>query len=200
VSYDFIVQQADVDKLVNKQVTRIGLSCIQSNGNQLKAYVQWICTVKVEVTLRLTVGQSLWLGVEPTLGLVTGYYFLSEGCCLKLEVLSLWGALSDERTGLQFAVQLLNSPSRAEPVTILYSIPAMYLFRGRLFWIKREILYINGHSPNRTWTYYVYNSNELSNLLQFGSESNKLNYVDCISVCSDIEKVSPLYIRILERG
>jgi hypothetical protein len=30
-------------------------------------------------------------------------------------------ALSDERTGLQFAVQSLNGPSRAEPVTILYS-------------------------------------------------------------------------------
>jgi hypothetical protein len=37
-------------------------------------------------------------------GLVTRYYFLSECCCLKFAVLFLWGALSDERTGLQFAV------------------------------------------------------------------------------------------------
>jgi hypothetical protein len=37
-------------------------------------------------------------------------------------VLFLWGALSDERTGLQFAVQSLNGPSRAEPVTILYCL------------------------------------------------------------------------------
>jgi hypothetical protein len=43
-------------------------------------------------------------------------------CCLKFEVLFLWGALSDERTGLQFAVQSLNGPSRAEPVTILYCL------------------------------------------------------------------------------
>jgi hypothetical protein len=44
--------------------------------------------------------KSVCLGVEPTLGLVTGYYFLAEGCCLKVEVLCLRGALSDERTGL----------------------------------------------------------------------------------------------------
>jgi hypothetical protein len=31
-------------------------------------------------------------------------YFLSEDCCLKFAVLFLWGALSDERKGLQFAV------------------------------------------------------------------------------------------------
>jgi hypothetical protein len=29
-----------------------------------------------------SVSQSVCLGVEPTLGLVTRYYFLSEGCCL----------------------------------------------------------------------------------------------------------------------
>jgi hypothetical protein len=39
-----------------------------------------------------------------TLGLVTKYYFISKGCFLKVAVLSLWGALSDKRTGLQFAV------------------------------------------------------------------------------------------------
>jgi hypothetical protein len=37
-------------------------------------------------------------------GLATKYYFLSECCCLKFAVVFLWGALSDERTGLQFAV------------------------------------------------------------------------------------------------
>jgi hypothetical protein len=55
-------------------------------------------------------------------GLAIRYYFLSEGCCLKLAVLLLWGALSDERTGLQFAMQSLNGPSRAEPITILYCL------------------------------------------------------------------------------
>jgi hypothetical protein len=34
--------------------------------------------------------------------------------CTRVAVLSLWSALSDERTGLQFAVQSLNGPSRAE--------------------------------------------------------------------------------------
>jgi hypothetical protein len=57
-------------------------------------------TSEVKVASRLTVSQSVCLGVEPTLGLVTRYYFLSVGCCLKVVVLFLWGALSDERTGL----------------------------------------------------------------------------------------------------
>jgi hypothetical protein len=37
-------------------------------------------------------------------------------------VLFLWGAPSDERTGLQFVVQLLNGRSRTEPVTIVYCL------------------------------------------------------------------------------
>jgi hypothetical protein len=76
----------------------------------------------VEVTLRLTVSRSVCLGVEPTLGLDTRYYFLSEGSRLKVAVFFLWGALSDERTGLQFAVQSLKGSSRAEPLTILYCL------------------------------------------------------------------------------
>jgi hypothetical protein len=63
-----------------------------------------------------SVSQSVCLGVESTLGLVTRYYFLSEGCYLKFAVLFLWGALSDERTGLNFAVQSLDAPSHAEPL------------------------------------------------------------------------------------
>jgi hypothetical protein len=60
---------------------------------------------------RLTVSESACLGVEPTLGLVTR----SEGCCLKVAVLFLSGAYSDERTGLRpgklygMAVQLVAS-------------------------------------------------------------------------------------------
>jgi hypothetical protein len=42
--------------------------------------------------------------------------------CPKVVVLSLWDVLSSERTGLQFAVQSLNGPSRTEPATILYCL------------------------------------------------------------------------------
>jgi hypothetical protein len=52
---------------------------------------------RVRVTLRLTVSQSVCLGVEPRLGLMTRYLFT-----LKVTVLSIWGALSDERSGLSF--------------------------------------------------------------------------------------------------
>jgi hypothetical protein len=34
----------------------------------------------------------------------------------------MWGALSDDRIGLQFAVQSLNGASRAEHVAILYCL------------------------------------------------------------------------------
>jgi hypothetical protein len=47
---------------------------------------------KVEVILRLTVSQSVSLGVE----LQDIYYFLT------ITVLYFWGAVSDERTGLSF--------------------------------------------------------------------------------------------------
>jgi hypothetical protein len=58
--------------------------------------------VEVEVTLRLTVSQ--YVLVSSTLvGLATNY-FLLECCCLKFAALYLWRALSDETTGLQFAV------------------------------------------------------------------------------------------------
>jgi hypothetical protein len=63
--------------------------------------------VEVEVTLRLTVGRSVsqYVLVSSTLvGRATRYYSLSECCCLKFAVLYLWSVLSDERTGLQFAV------------------------------------------------------------------------------------------------
>jgi hypothetical protein len=69
----------------------------------------------------MTNGRSVnqYVLVSSTLvGLANRYYFLSECCCLKLAVLFLWGALSDERTGLLFVVHSLNGPSRVEPVTL----------------------------------------------------------------------------------
>jgi hypothetical protein len=59
-----------------------------------------------EVTLRPTVGQ--YVLVSSTLaGLATRHY-TSQSCCLKFAVLFLWGALSEERTSPQFAVQSLT--------------------------------------------------------------------------------------------
>jgi hypothetical protein len=54
------------------------------------------------VSVSQSVSQYVLVSSTPV-GLAT-YYFLSECCCLKFAVLFLWGALSDQRTGLQFAV------------------------------------------------------------------------------------------------
>jgi hypothetical protein len=62
--------------------------------------VDWLKLLRVRVTLRLTVSQSVCLGVEPHLGLMTRYLFW-----MKVTVLSMWGALSDKRSGLSFVSQ-----------------------------------------------------------------------------------------------
>jgi hypothetical protein len=59
-------------------------SCLASSQRQVK------------ITLRLTVSQSVNLGVEPHLGLITIYL------SLIVTVLFLLGVLSNERTGLSF--------------------------------------------------------------------------------------------------
>jgi hypothetical protein len=78
------------------------VAMLDNHRNVVSLRVKVKVKVKFKVTLQLTVSQSLCQGIEPTLGLVTRYYFLSEGCFLKFAVLSLWGALSDERLGLSF--------------------------------------------------------------------------------------------------
>jgi hypothetical protein len=54
----------------------------------------------------MTDGQSVnmsWCRAHS--GLVIRHYFPSEGFCQKISFLSLWGALSDERSGLSFVSQ-----------------------------------------------------------------------------------------------
>jgi hypothetical protein len=58
------------------------------------------------VTLRLTVGQSVSMSwCRTNSELVTRHYFSSEGFCWKIAFLSVWGALSDEKSGLSFVSQ-----------------------------------------------------------------------------------------------
>jgi hypothetical protein len=69
---------------------------------------------------------------------VTRYYFLSEGCCLKVAVLFLWGALSDERTGLQFAVQSLNRRTRNHTLLPHLRLPQPEGPGSRIFILQEE--------------------------------------------------------------
>jgi hypothetical protein len=84
--------------------------------------------VKVKATLQLTVSQSLYQGIEPILGLVTRYYFLSEGFP-KFAFLSLWGALSDERSRLSFVFPSLVIYHYLHPTFTLnvFYISAIYI-------------------------------------------------------------------------
>jgi hypothetical protein len=60
-----------------------------------------------QVRLQLTVSQSVCLGVEPHLGLMTRYLFIYF-FLWKLQSCQFWGALSDERSGLSFVSQSLE--------------------------------------------------------------------------------------------
>jgi hypothetical protein len=75
----------------------------REDGSAVCSVITLEVEVEVRSSLRLTVSQYVLVS-STHVGLATRYYFLSECCCLKFAVLYLWGALSDERTGLQFAV------------------------------------------------------------------------------------------------
>jgi hypothetical protein len=77
--------------------------------------------IKVKITLRLTVSQSVSHGVEPpTWGSWPNIYY-----CLTITVLLLWGALSEENTGLtystefaQLSLSLMLRPTVSRPVCL----------------------------------------------------------------------------------
>jgi hypothetical protein len=77
--------------------------------------------VKVKVTLRLTVSQSVCLGVGHPFG-VHDQILLFPLFCQKIAFLFSLGALSDERTGLQFAVHSVSGQSRGGLATIHYCL------------------------------------------------------------------------------
>jgi hypothetical protein len=78
----------------------------------------------VEVTLRLTVGQSVSWYWAP-LWLATRYYFLSECCCLKFAVL----CLSDERKDPAIC-RVINQWSESRRTRNHILLPLLRLFEG----------------------------------------------------------------------
>jgi hypothetical protein len=86
--------------------------------------------VKVKVTLRLTVSQSVSLGVEPHLRLMTRYLLLFDSYGLVF----LWGALSDERTDIIGIPLLQLIPSEMEVEVVSYKPSA------RTTWKNSSIL------------------------------------------------------------
>jgi hypothetical protein len=76
----------------------------------------------VKVTLRLRAIQSISLGVEPHLGLMTRYY------CLTVTVLSLGCALSEESTGLSLVSQSAVL-SQLSVCTIIYFLHVSHVIK-----------------------------------------------------------------------
>jgi hypothetical protein len=77
------------------------LSHLQSRGTDRaaqKSQPLYCCQSQSHIaTDSQSLTQSVSLGVEPHLGLMTRYFY-----CLTVTVLFLWGALSDEGAGLSF--------------------------------------------------------------------------------------------------
>jgi hypothetical protein len=74
--------------------------------------------VKVKVMLRPTVSQSVRLIVKFTLEIVTGYYFLSESCC----VISVGRPLYDERSGLSPVSHCHQCLVHCQRFNIIYNV------------------------------------------------------------------------------
>jgi uncharacterized membrane protein len=87
--------------------------------------------------------QSVCRGVEPTVELVTRYYFLSEGCYLKVAVLSLWGALSDERSVLRSSKLLYDSQYVLVSSTLV-GLATRYYFLSVCCCLKFVVLFLWG--------------------------------------------------------
>jgi hypothetical protein len=68
----------------------------------------WLLLIKVKVTLRLTVGQSVSLGVEPHLGLMTRYLLLFDGYGLVFVGRPLWREI-----GSVFCICCWSSPAQS---------------------------------------------------------------------------------------
>jgi hypothetical protein len=80
----------------NYNETRLTGKCVSATVARNISHAR----VRLRVTLQLTVSQSVRLGVEPNLGLLTrDIFFIFFG---KLQSCLNWGALSDERSGLSF--------------------------------------------------------------------------------------------------
>jgi hypothetical protein len=82
--------------------------------------------VKVKVTLRLTVSQSVCLGVEPKYGTFDQSFFFFW----KLQSCHFWGALSDERSGLScvnLVIEVYSSLSFLQNIYItIYNVEHIY--------------------------------------------------------------------------
>jgi hypothetical protein len=80
---------------------------MRSNGGPSHAYTHCLFSwVRVRVTFSQSVSQYV-LASTPLCGRLTRYCFLFKSLGLGFVVLSLWGALSDERLRLSFVSQSL---------------------------------------------------------------------------------------------
>jgi hypothetical protein len=110
-------------------------------------YFQQFFRVRVRVTLQLTVSQSICLGVEPNLGLLTRDFFFF----FKVTDLSFGGSLSDERSGLSF-VSLLSIESKvvSEFTYIIYNAIYIICVRQQFFGAGFSLCSLGTHQIENT--------------------------------------------------
>jgi hypothetical protein len=102
--------------------------------------------VRVRVTLRLTVSQYV-LASSPRCGHLTRYCFLFKSLCLEFVVLSLWGALSDERPGLSFVSHSLVICLCVHPIYIfVFHTFTIYIYTHTLYYAYN--IYKDSFSPH----------------------------------------------------
>jgi hypothetical protein len=114
-----------------------GLYVVGVNGAFCRDIQRWVLCitstvqVKVKVTLRLTVSQSVRLGVEPNLGLLTRAFFFFQSYCLVFWGRPLWreiGSVMCKSLSLkstvvsQYLQQLFTLNSKFTCITNIYNI------------------------------------------------------------------------------
>jgi hypothetical protein len=119
---------------------------------ELKSHIilkKYSLYVEVKLTLRPTVSRSVCLGVKHPSGAQNQIFFSFSFCCQAVAGLLMWGALSDERTGLSFT----TAPGRRQ---------RSHIYRGQIqyymsstFTIYMSAIYIVVESGS-LWTSAIY--------------------------------------------
>jgi hypothetical protein len=102
-TYEVFFSQPNPSVAISSQASDCHLLRLSQFFTATASYL--VAKSKFKVTLRLTVGQSVSLGVEAHVGLMARYLLLFDNYGLVL----LWGAFFDERRGMYMLLALASA-------------------------------------------------------------------------------------------